>query len=149
MPPANDALPAAAMTPQVTRGVCRLLRHMGYGTLTEFPLRNGRRADALAVRANGHVVAVEVKTSVADYRGDGKWPDYRDFCDAFYFAVPPEFPREILPEDCGLIVGDAYGAAVVREGSPHALHPSRRKALVLQFALLAGGRLQRLTDPDM
>ena len=149
MPPANTVLSAAVRTPEVTRGACRLLRKMGYGTLTEFPLRNGRRADALGVAGNGHVVAIEVKTSVADYRGDGKWPQYRDFCDAFYFAVPPEFPREILPADCGLIVADAYGAAVVRDAPPHALHASRRKALVLQFALLAGGRLQRLTDPDM
>lgn len=140
-------LRAAELTPLVTRGVCRLLRAMGYGTLTEFPLRNGRRADALGIAANGHVVAVEVKTSIADYRGDAKWPHYRDFCDAFYFAVSPQFPRDIIPEECGLIVADHYDAAMIRDAAAHPLHPSRRKALVLQFALLAGGRLHRLTDP--
>ena len=143
----DGTLSAAARTPVVTRGVCRLLRGIGYGTLMEFPLRNGRRADVLGIASNGHVVAVEVKTSVADFRSDGKWPHYRDFCDCFYFAVPTTFPREILPEDCGLIVADAYEAVVLRAGPVHPLHPSRRKALTLQFATLAGSRLHRLLDP--
>ena len=146
--PSGFPLAAAARTPLVTRGVCRLLRAMGYGVLTEFPLRNGRRADALALGGNGHVLAVEVKTSVADFRGDGKWPHYRDFCDEFYFAVPPDFPQAILPADCGLILADAHDAAMIRAAPPHRLHPSRRRALTLQFALLASGRLQRMADPE-
>lgn len=132
----------------VARGVCRLLREMGYGTLTEFSLRTGRRLDAVAVGGNGHVIGVEVKTSVADFRADGKWPEYRDFCDAFFFAVPPDFPQEILPEDCGLIVADGYGAAILRPAPVHPVNGSRRKTLLLRFALMASGRLQCLLDPE-
>ena len=145
--PPRSPLSAAAQTPLVTRGVCRLLRAMGYGSLTEFPLPNGRRADALAIAADGHLIAVEVKTSVADYKGDDKWPLYREFCDAFYFAVPAQFPRDILPENCGLIVADGYDAAILRPAPLHPLHASRRKALTLRFALLAGERLHGLLDP--
>jgi hypothetical protein len=148
-PQATDAVPSAAvLTPIVTRGTCRMLRAMGYTVLTEFPLRNGRRADVLALGPDGRVLVVEVKTAVSDFRGDAKWPEYRDYCDMFYFAVAMAFPREILPTDCGLIVADAYEAAVLRDGSKHPLHATRRKALTLQFAQIAGSRLYRLQDPD-
>src|SRR3546814_13945301 len=79
-------LTATDRTAQVTRGVGRLLRAMGYGVVTEFGLRTGRRVDLFGLAADGRMVAVEVKTSVADFRGDAQWPEYLDWCDAFYFA---------------------------------------------------------------
>src|SRR3546814_9185111 len=92
-------LTATDRTAQVTRGVGRLLRAMGYGVVTEFGLRTGRRVDLFGLAADGRMVAVEVKTSVADFRGDAKWPEYLDWCDAFYFAVPAgrseEHPSEL------------------------------------------------------
>jgi len=135
--------------PLLARGVCRLLRDLGYGTLTEFSLKTRRRADAIGVSGTGQIVIVETKTTETDYRSDGKWHEYRDFCDAFYFAVPREFPRELIPEDCGLMVADAHGAAVLRPAPTHRLHASRRKALLLRFAVAASTRLQRLVDPEI
>lgn len=135
--------------PLLARGVCRLLRDLGYGTLTEFSLKTRRRADAIGVSSTGQIVIVETKTSETDYKTDGKWHEYRDFCDAFYFAVPREFPRALIPEDCGLMVADAHGAAVLREAPMHLLHASRRKALLLRFAVAASMRLQRLVDPEI
>ena len=90
---------------------------------------------------------VEVKSGLADYRVDGKWPDYRDYCDGFLFAVAPEFPREILPEDVGLIVADSYGGELQREPPKHPLAPARRKMLTIAFAKLAAARLALLEDP--
>jgi hypothetical protein len=139
--------PAAAQTVEVTRGVCRALIDLGLVVLTEFTLRNGRRADIIGLDAAGNVTIVEVKVSIADFRADGKWPEYREFCDRLYFAAPPDFPLEILPEDCGLFVGDAWGAAMLREAPTHPLHASRRKTLLLRFAHKAAGRLYDLTDP--
>jgi hypothetical protein len=56
---------------------------------------------------------------------------------------------ELLPADAGLIVADAYDAALTREFRAQAkLAPARRKALVLRFAKLAGQRLHRIADPD-
>jgi hypothetical protein len=95
----------------------------------------------------GRFVIVEIKTSEADFRADKKWRDYLDFCDLFFFAVPVEFPQPLIPEACGLLVADAFGAAVLREPAESALHPSRRKAQLLRFALTATLRLQQLSAP--
>ena len=90
---------------------------------------------------------VEIKSSLADFRADQKWPEYLEFCDHFYFAVPEGFPQEVLPEDQGLLVADSYGAAVLRDSLTFGLAPARRKSLLLRFAQTAAGRLQNLTDP--
>ena len=131
----------------ICRGTARALAQLGYASLAEVPLANGRRADLLAVSRDGVLLIVEVKSSVADFRSDRKWGDYRGYCDRLSFAVPAEFPRSLIPEDCGLIVADPFGAMIVREGALHALAPARRRALTLKFARLAAARLLRLTDP--
>lgn len=144
---AGQPVPAAELTAQVTRGVCRGLIDLGYVVLTEFTLRNGRRADVIGIDDAGNVTIVEVKVSTADFLADGKWPEYRQFCDRLYFAAPQEFPHDILPEDCGLFVADSYGAAMLRDAPCHQLHASRRKTVLLRFARKAAGRLYRLNDP--
>jgi hypothetical protein len=92
---------------------------------------------------------VEIKSSVADYRTDRKWTEYLAFCDAFYFAVGPGFPRDLLPAEHGLMVADAYGAEIVRPAAAAAMNGSRRKAQLLRLALTASQRLQRLLDPGV
>ena len=94
----------------ICRGTARALAQLGYASLAEVPLANGRRADLLAVSRDGVLLIVEVKSSVADFRSDRKWGDYRGYCDRLSFAVPAEFPRSLIPEDCGLIVADPFGA---------------------------------------
>ena len=127
----------------VTRGAARLLADMGYAPLLEVCLPNGRRADVMALGRKGDIVIVEVKSGVEDYRVDRKWPEYAPFCDAFFFAVAPEFPQGILPDEPGLIVADAFGGAVIRDAPVAALAPARRKALTLAFARLAALRTMR------
>jgi hypothetical protein len=131
----------------VQRGVRRLFSQLGHVSLPEFTLASGRRADVIALAGDGTLTIVEIKSSVADFRADRKWPDYRDFCDRFFFAVPDTLPREILPEDTGLIVADAFGAAILREAPPHPLAGARRKAVTLRFAHAAAGILHALDDP--
>ncbi|MBV9824768.1 MAG: MmcB family DNA repair protein [Alphaproteobacteria bacterium] len=141
MPPESNAAGLA-------RGICRALAQLGYASLVEFSLANGRRADILALGRTGDLIIVEIKTSVADFRSDRKWPIYREFADRLYFAVPNGFPVVLIPEDCGLIVADDFGASLVRHGSPSALTAARRRALTLRFALIAAQRLRRHLDPD-
>ena len=136
-----------AVTAAVTRGVCRWLDEQGFASLTEFSLANRRRADVIGISAKGTILMVEVKSTVEDFRGDGKWLEYIPYCDAFAFAVPPHFPWHILPETCGVIIADAHSAAIMRASPHHPLHASRRKALTLRFALMAGQRLQGIVDP--
>ena len=127
-------------TSAVTRGAARLFEALGYAPLLEIGLPNGRRADIMALGPKGQIAICEVKSSLEDFRTDGKWPEYMPYCDAFYFAVPPEFPREILPEEPGLIVADGFGGAVISDAPVVSLAPARRKALTLAFARLAALR---------
>jgi len=136
-----------ALRLQLARGVGRALAQRGYASLTEVSLANGRRADVMGLGRAGELVIVEVKSSLQDFRSDAKWPEYREFCDRFYFAVAEDFPREAIPEDCGLIVADGFGGAVLREAPMLALAAARRKAVTLRFALVSSERLRRLLDP--
>ncbi len=132
----------------LTRGACRALEQLGYVSLVEFPLANGRRADILALGKTGDLVIVEIKSSVADFRADRKWSNYRDFSDRLYFAVPNDFPRVLIPDECGLMVTDSFSAAVLRDGSTTRLDAGRRRALTMRFARVAAARLRRLLDPE-
>ncbi len=133
--------------PKPLRGAIRLLEAMGHGALTEFPLKSGRRADILSLGGKGEIWIVEVKSGVPDFRSDRKWQDYLEWCDRFFFAVGPEFPAEILPQDAGLFIADEYEAVLVREPAATTLSPARRKALTLRFAHLAARRLSGPDDP--
>ncbi len=141
----NAAQPATA--PLLARGIGRALEQLGYASLLEFPLANGRRADILALGKKGELMIIEIKSSLADFRADRKWAFYREFADRFYFAVPNEFPSVLIPEECGLIVADAFGAAVLRHGALNPLASARRRALTLRFALAAASRLRRQLEP--
>ena len=126
---------------QIARGVLRLLTDHGYAGVTEMTLANGRRADVAAIGPGGEITIVEIKSCVADFRSDQKWPEYRPFCDRFYFAVDHDFPQDLIPDETGLIVADAFGGAVLREPECEKLVAARRKAVTLRFARLAAARL--------
>lgn len=133
----------------VQRGCGRLLAQMNYAALTELALATGRRVDIIALGPKGEIIVIEIKSSLTDYLTDGKWEEYLDFCDRFFFAVPPDFPREVIPQEVGLIVADKYEAEILREGAHDTpLPPARRKALTLQFARVAARRVFRILDVE-
>ncbi|MCK5747905.1 MAG: MmcB family DNA repair protein [Oricola sp.] len=127
-------------TVALTRGVTRLFFDLGLSPLCEFRLASGRRADIAGLDRRGKLVIAEVKSCRADFDADQKWPDYLDFCDQFYFAVDPDFPRELLPETEGLIIADDYGAAIARAAEERPLNAARRKAVTLRFARQAAAK---------
>lgn len=133
--------PDAAM---IARGVQRLFEGLAHACVTELTLANRRRADVCALGPSGEVAIVEIKSSLADFRSDLKWPDYRPYCDRFYFAVSHAFPQDLIPQEAGLIVADGFGGAVLREPDATPLNAARRKAVTLRFAHAAAGRLMRL-----
>nr|WP_022699067.1 MmcB family DNA repair protein [Euryhalocaulis caribicus] len=135
--------PAIDDASALMRGVARLFAERGYACVPELILANGRRADIAALGPKGELAVVEIKSGLADFRSDAKWPDYVGYCDSFYFAVSPRFPRDIIPEEAGLIVADAWGGAILREAPPRLVKPARRKAVMLRFAHCAAGRLMR------
>jgi hypothetical protein len=132
---------------RLLRGVCRLFEDLGHAALTEFPLANGRRVDVIALDGAGGTSIVEIKSSLSDFRTDRKWQEYLDFCDRFYFAVGPEFPRALLPGEVGLIIADSWSGTILRESPALAMNGSRRRAQTLRIALTAMLRLRRLSNP--
>lgn len=132
----------------IQRGVGRLFRARGFAIVTELTLATGRRADVIALGPAAEIVAVEIKSSVADFRADGKWPDYAPFCDRLYFASHAGVPAEIFPQEAGLILADGFGAEILREAPANPLPAARRKAMMLRFAQAAAFRLHGLFDPE-
>jgi hypothetical protein len=131
----------------VARGTCRLLRSLGYASVSEMPLASGRRADLVALGDDGEIWIVEIKSSIEDFRVDQKWPDYRWHCDRLWFATAPHVPLEIFPEDAGLILADSYGAEIIRPAPEHKLPAATRRSMLLRYGRLAAVRLQALADP--
>lgn len=142
---AESARPEA--TRRITRGVRRHLADLGWESLLEYPPTRGLRLDLMAVGPEGRLWAIEVKSSLEDWRADQKWTRYLDWCDAFSLAVGPDFPIEALPEEVGLIVADAYGAEARRPALAAPLAPQRRQALLRRFARTAAQRLRAIEDP--
>jgi hypothetical protein len=139
-------IPSVAPGVQLARGVARTLTQHGYACLLEVTLGNARRADVLALDPTGTIVIVEVKSSVADFRSDQKWTEYRGYCDRLFFAVPVEFPVGLIPDSCGLMIADRFEAEVIRSAPDQRLSAARRKAMTLRFAHLAAQRLTRLAE---
>ncbi|PWW00489.1 hypothetical protein DFR52_103696 [Hoeflea marina] len=125
----------------VRRGVQRLLIDMRHAVLPELSLTSGRRADLITLSERGDIWIVEIKSSIEDFRVDSKWPEYRLHCDRLFFATHAAVPVSIFPEDCGLIVADAYSGHLLRDAPEHRLSAPARKALTQRFARVAAERL--------
>jgi hypothetical protein len=149
-----DALAPPLVAADVARGVCRLLVRAGIAPLAEVPLGCGRRADILGLDAQGRFTLVEIKVSLADLRGDRKWPDYLDYCDRFFWAVPAGFPLgrfdtdDFAPARTGLLVADRFDAEEVRAAPWVPLNPARRRTETLRFARRAATRVVGMIDPE-
>jgi hypothetical protein len=131
----------------IRRATARLCGRMAWAPLHEVMLPNGRRADILALRPDGGFVCIEVKSGPRDFLVDEKWPDYREYADALFFAVDADFPLALLPEETGLIVTAGLEAELLRDAPAHPMPGARRRVLLQRFAGLAAGRLAAVEDP--
>lgn len=133
----------------IARGTARHLRQHDFVCLEEFVPTTGLRVDLMCLGPKGDIWVVECKSSRADFTSDAKWQGYLDWCDRFFFAVPADFPTELLPRDTGLIVADAYDAEILRMAPEHKLAAARRKSMTLKLARNTADRLRRFTDPHL
>jgi len=131
----------------IARGVARHLTSLGFTSLEEFVPARGLRVDVMALGPKGELWIIECKSSRADFASDGKWENYLEWADRFFWAVDESFPIDILPLEHGLFVGDAYDAEIIRDAPMSVLAPPRRKTLIQKFATQAAKRLHRLRDP--
>ncbi|MFZ5962362.1 MmcB family DNA repair protein [Thalassococcus sp. BH17M4-6] len=132
----------------LARGVCRHLASHGFAVVEEFVPERGKRVDVMALGPKGEIWVVECKSCRADFMGDGKWQGYLDWCDRFFWAVDTDFPTDLLPDETGLIIADAYDAEILRMAPEDKLPAARRTAMVRRFAFHAARRLQSARDPD-
>ena len=147
----NDAEPAidgrqSETAMAIRQGVMRGLLHANIAFVPELTLSTGRRVDLIGLDPKGQIVIVEIKSSIADFNADSKWPEYREACDYFYFASHPTVPQEIFPESEGFILADAHGCEIIREAEHSKLSPATRKALTIRIARDATRKLQRMTE---
>jgi hypothetical protein len=131
----------------IRRATALLCLRLGWAPVHEMALPNGRRADIMALRPDGGFVCIEIKSGPRDFLTDGKWPEYRAFCDALFFAVDADFPQALLPETAGLVVTWELSSEMLRDAPAHPLPSARRRALLLRFAQLAATRLAQQSDP--
>ncbi|MCF8472081.1 MAG: MmcB family DNA repair protein [Sphingomonadaceae bacterium] len=138
----------------VARGVSRLFLRNQIVVQPEVSLRNNRRADLMGLSNKGEIIIVEIKCSRADLLGDQKWPEYLEYCDRFFWAVPAGFDisplqnAAFMPERAGVIMADAYDAEIARQAALVPLAPARRKTETQRLARLAMRRLMGISDPD-
>lgn len=133
----------------LARGVCRHLISHDFVTVEELTPTSGLRVDVMALGPKGEIWVIECKSSRADFQSDSKWQGYLEWCDRFFWAVDETFPTDLLPDDTGLIIADAYDAEIIRMGPETRLAPARRTALTRKFARHAGRRLHSFRDPGL
>ncbi|MBD3662540.1 MmcB family DNA repair protein [Sulfitobacter sp. TSTF-M16] len=143
--------PLAALQPGqlLARGVARHLASYGFACVEELVPSRGMRVDVMALGPKGEIWVIECKSSRADFTSDAKWQGYLEWADRFFWAVDEHFPTDLLPDESGLIIGDAYGAEIIRMPDETKLAPARRKVIIQKFAVHAARRLHALRDPEM
>ncbi|MDW3222433.1 MAG: MmcB family DNA repair protein [Paracoccaceae bacterium] len=132
----------------IARGVARCLAEHGFVSVEELVPARHLRVDVIGLGPKAEIWIVECKSSRADYQSDHKWQGYLEWCDRFFWAVDSDFPTELLPAETGLIIGDAYGAEIIRTGPEQKLAAARRKSMVQKIANTAARRLHMLRDPE-
>ncbi len=141
--PVNEMMPGQLLA----RGVCRHMKTHGFACLEEFVPQRGLRVDVMALGPKGEIWVIECKSSIVDFQTDKKWQGYLDWCDRYFWAVDSEFPVELLPDETGLLIADAYDAEIMRMAPEDKLAPARRKKMIQKFAMDAARRLQAFRDP--
>lgn len=147
--PAPSPLDALMPGQILARGTCRHLASLGFVTVEELVPAPGLRVDVMALGPKGELWVVECKSSRTDFTSDRKWQGYLDWCDRFFWAVDGAFPTELLPEETGLILADAYDAEILRMGPEDKLAGARRKVMTQKFARHAARRLHAFRDPGV
>ncbi len=127
----------------LARGVARWLVQAGFAPVPEHVPDRGLRVDLMALGPRDEVWVIECKSGPADFRADRKWHRYLPWCDRFFWAVDPAFPRALLPDQTGIILADSYDAALLRDAPARLLAPARRRRVVRDLARGAALRLHR------
>jgi hypothetical protein len=102
-------------------------------------LKGGRlRADLFAISMKGHIVIVEVKSSVADFTNDKKWESYLGYCSQFYFAMLEPVWAQVksqIPKGVGVfIMNEDFTIRSVKSASKATLDDDTIRSLAIRAA---------------
>ncbi len=109
--------------------------------------KGGRlRADLLAISMGAHLVVVEVKSSVADFRADKKVLSYIPFSDRLYFAfsdVVYAKVRHLVPKGVGVFVVNSktFNVRIKSRAVYHEVDAKVRLNVVTRMAYRSGTTL--------
>ena len=143
----DDLAPELKPGQLLARGVCRHLASLDFVTVEELVPTSGLRVDVMALGPKGEIWIIECKSSRADFQSDHKWQGYLEWCDRYFWAVDEDFPTDLLPDETGLLIADAYDAEILRMGPQDKLAPARRKVMIQKFARHAAMRWHTARDP--
>lgn len=134
-------------TELITRSVVGLFIKRGFSCHIEVGVLpwGKRRVDILCLNTKRHLVAIEVKQSIQDFRNDRKWTQYLPYCAQFYFAFPHDlwsnYEDEIreLPKEAGIIILESNGLArVIRKCNIRDMDSSIKRDLITKLAWRGG-----------
>ena len=109
--------------------------------------KHGRlRADLLATSMGSHLVIVEVKSSVADFRTDKKVLNYIPFCDRLYFAFSDLVyakVKHLIPKGVGVFVVNSktFNVRIKVRATWHEVEAKTRLNVVTRLAYRSGTTL--------
>lgn len=127
--------------------------HKLYSCYSELGIeRWGRhRMDLICMNHKRHLVGVEIKQSIQDFRNDNKYTAYLPYCHKMYFAFPVDLYEQHkdeinqLPKDIGIMVLREYGyIQVVRNSKERDIPNINVKDIITRMAW-RGGISKRIT----
>jgi hypothetical protein len=127
---------------RIKRRVANYFRRKRRVSFYEVGLNKGGRlrADVLVLAMTGHIVVVEVKSSVSDFRTDKKLLHYRPYCDQLYIALNREVYAKVkseIPEGVGVFIfnpDDGRTAPKVLRAKNVGVDEEVRKNIVIRAA---------------
>jgi hypothetical protein len=129
----------------------------GYAVAFELGIASwgSRRADVIGNKINGHMIMVEVKSSLEDFRKDCKWPEYMRsrVVDKFYFIFTeetwqkiqarPELAKRIGKTPGVLILDSKTGYAYVKKHAASIDIPTENRVTMLARLAWRNGDLSK------
>jgi hypothetical protein len=132
----------------------------GYACAFELAISawGGRRADVIGNKVSGHIIMVEVKSSVEDFKADRKWPTYlrSRVADKFYFIftesvwdkiqAKPELAKRIQKTPGVLLLDEKTGYAYVKKHAATIEVPVENRVSMLARLAWRNGELSKRTQ---
>lgn len=85
------------------------------------------RADVIALSMKREIIIVEVKSSVADFKGDDKYENYKPYCNKLYIAAPEHVAlkiRKLIAPGVGLMALTDSKIKVIKSASRQNMDPT-------------------------